>query len=144
MKQLFKNMLLVLGLLLGGLTPVAPLNASLYGHLSYEPMYVSGVSDTRAQASFNSGYKVPEGREGGVYQLFENNAMVKSDMELGYALPFDGINYGPGEGGTELLNDNTTGNVDTPLSFPHYFFAFMLLVYLSMLMYKRRKATRLK
>ena len=143
MEPLFKNMLLLSGFLMTTLIAMAQSNTSVYSYNAGESVY--SPLNAQNQVNATNGMNISVSRSIGLYQAFENSALVKTDMELGYALPFSGIENGPGSGDTELNNDgNSSGNVDTPLSLPNYFFAFMLLVYLLLLMYKRIRAANLR
>ena len=102
--------------------------------------YNSGVVGGTIQGEYIGNQRAMNGNFDG-YEYRNNNYMddsftVLDTDDLWHRT--DGGTSNPGSG-TELDTNAATGNVDTPLSLPHYLFAFLFIAYIGFIFIKRRK-----
>lgn len=152
MRQIIKICCVMMGLAL-----CIPTLEAYSGTWSYGSNAMNG-SETYSSGIRGMGdvYRSNEGQFGGLngkvgsYTPFAEtygNAYSGDNRALGYTY-LNGMTVlddntffgetGSGETGTELDGNNSSGNVDTPLTMPHYLFAFLLLGYVSVLFIKQR------
>ena len=105
---------------------------------SYSTTSLNQTAASTSGSSYKGGYSVDlinvEGR------LFGEMLGVKDILPFGYDGRLTASDVG--EDGDILQRDSGTGLVDTPLSFPHFLFAFMFVGYTLLLVRRKVKSTQ--